>query len=48
MGLFYEFLWRIPIYWVLIPAIVCAIGAWPFLGGRRDAVETHPVATAQP
>ena len=36
MGLLYGFFWRIPIYWALIPAIACAIGATPFLGGRGD------------
>jgi hypothetical protein len=40
------FFWRIPIYYVLLPAIVGAIGASPFLGGRRDPVDTRPVATA--
>jgi hypothetical protein len=39
------FFWRIPIYWVIIPAIACAIGATPFLGGRRDPMEMRPVAT---
>ncbi|HEY7497737.1 MAG TPA: hypothetical protein VH740_04465 [Vicinamibacterales bacterium] len=37
------FYWRIPIYWILIPAIACAIGAIPFLGGRRDTVEAQPL-----
>jgi hypothetical protein len=45
MGLIDGFFWRIPIYWVIIPAIACAIGALPFLGGRRDPIETRPVAT---
>ena len=35
-GLAGGFFWRIPIYWVLIPAIVCAIGAAPFLGGSHS------------
>jgi hypothetical protein len=29
-----QFYWRIPVYWVIIPAIVIAIGAWPFVGGH--------------
>lgn len=28
------FFWRIPVYWVLVPAIMCALGALPFLRGR--------------
>jgi len=39
------FFWRIPIYFVVIPAIVCAIGASPFLGDRHDPVNTRSVAT---
>jgi hypothetical protein len=39
------FFWRIPIYFVVIPAIVCAIGASPFLGDRHDPVDTQSVAT---
>jgi hypothetical protein len=46
MGLVYGgFFWRIPVYWVVIPAIACAIGASPFLGGRRDPIGTRPIAT---
>jgi hypothetical protein len=52
MAMFHGFFWRIPIYWVIIPALCCAIGAWPFVRGRRDAVSlpspttsgTHSVA----
>ena len=28
------FFWGFPIYWVLVPAIMCALGALPFLRGR--------------
>ena len=45
MGLLFGFFWRIPIYWILIPAIVCALGAYPFLGGRRDRLDPRRVAT---
>jgi hypothetical protein len=31
------FFWRIPIYWVLLPAIASAIGAMPFLGLPRGS-----------
>ena len=31
------FFWRIPVYWVLLPALACALGAWPFLGRRGTA-----------
>jgi hypothetical protein len=48
MGLVFGFFWRIPIYWVIIPAMVCALGAVPFLGDRRDAIQTQPVATTHP
>jgi len=48
MELLYGFFWRIPIYWVIIPAMACAIGASPFLGGRRDPLETRPVAATHP
>jgi hypothetical protein len=44
MGLLFGYFWRIPIYWVIIPALACAIGAFPFLGGWRDPFETRPVA----
>ena len=36
------FFWRIPIYWILIPALVCGIGAAPFLGDRRGPAEARP------
>jgi len=36
-GLILGFFWRIPIYWVLVPAIFCALGALPFLRGRQNA-----------
>jgi hypothetical protein len=45
MGLLSDFFWRIPIYWVIIPAIASAIGAYPFLGRRRDPVDAWPVAS---
>jgi hypothetical protein len=48
VGLFSAFFWRIPVYWVLIPAVVCAIGAIPFLGDPREPLETRPVATTHP
>lgn len=46
MSVLDNFYWRIPVFWVIIPAIACAIGALPFLGDRRDPLETRPVATA--
>lgn len=36
-GVILGFFWRIPIYWVLVPAIFCAIGALPFLRGRQNS-----------
>jgi hypothetical protein len=47
-GLHSEFYWRIPIYWVVIPAVACALGAWPFLRGRSDSdsIDTNTVVTA--
>ena len=39
VGLLFGFYWRIPIYWVLIPAMACAIGASPFLGGWHGPVQ---------
>jgi hypothetical protein len=41
-----SFYWRVPIYWIVIPAIACAVGAWPFLRDRRDALGTRAVASA--
>jgi hypothetical protein len=41
MGLLDGFFWRIPIYWVLIPAIAAAVGAWPFLDGRHGKTPTR-------
>jgi hypothetical protein len=41
------FYWRVPVYWVFIPALVCAVGAWPFLRDRHDAVSASD-ATAAP
>ena len=38
------FLWRFWLYFVVIPAIVCVIGAVPFLGLRRDRIDPPPVA----
>jgi hypothetical protein len=35
-GVMSGFFWRIPIYWVLAPAVICALGAWPFLGGPEN------------
>ena len=34
------FFWRIPIYWVLAPAMICALGALPFLRGGDKARST--------
>jgi hypothetical protein len=42
-----QFFWRIPIYWVIIPAIACALGALPFLGDRRQPTESRPVPATQ-
>ena len=39
------FFWRIPIYWVLAPAIICALGALPFLRGRENAGPRQLVAS---
>jgi len=39
------FYWRIPIFWFVIPAVACAIGAWPFLGNRRNPFGRREVAT---
>ena len=41
MGLSGGFFWRIPVYWVLVPAVLGALGAFAFLGDRRG-----PVASA--
>jgi hypothetical protein len=38
MSILDAFFWRIPIYWVVIPAIACAIGA-----GRFSAVGATPI-----
>jgi hypothetical protein len=43
MGLLYGFFWRIPIYWVIVPGIACAIGAAAFLGGGRHPIEAPPI-----
>jgi hypothetical protein len=48
IGLGHGFYWRIPIYWVVIPAIAGALGAIPFLRDRQDPIDTRPVATALP
>ena len=42
MALFDTFYWRVPVYWAVIPAIACVIGALPFLGGRHDPIEPAP------
>jgi hypothetical protein len=44
MSLIDTFYWMITSYWVIIPALACAIGALPFLGDRRDLEPSHPVA----
>ena len=36
-GVALGFFWRIPIYWVLVPAAMCALGALPFLRGRENS-----------
>jgi hypothetical protein len=43
MSLVDAFYWRIPIYWVFVPAIVCAIGALPFLTDRRNPIDSESV-----
>lgn len=43
-GVMSGFFWRIPIYWVLAPAIICALGASPFLRGRENAGPRQIVA----
>jgi hypothetical protein len=44
-GVVLGFFWRIPIYWVLVPAIMCGLGALPFLRGRRNAGVRQITAT---
>jgi uncharacterized protein (DUF486 family) len=39
------FFWRIPIYWVLAPAVICALGAWPFL--HRENPGPRQIAASQ-
>ena len=46
LAVFAAFYWRVPVYWVLIPAIACALGAWPLLGGRARGFAGPPVAAA--
>jgi hypothetical protein len=46
LGLQSEFYWRVPVYWVIIPALACAIGALPFLRGRSDSIAANTVVTA--
>jgi len=42
------FFWRIPVYWVLVPAVLCTLGALPFLRGRENRdVGAHQVAARQ-
>jgi len=48
MGLVDGFFWRIPIYWVLIPALLGILGAWPFLGGQRRAPAVQPMTPIYP
>lgn len=43
-GLVFGFFWRIPIYWVLVPAVICALGALPFLRGPEKASAPQVVA----
>ncbi len=38
--------WRIPIYWEMIPAIACGLGAWQFLRGQRHPTGMPPGSTA--
>jgi len=40
------FYWRIAIYWVLIPALACAVGAWPRLSGRQRVPQASPATPA--
>ena len=44
MGLGDGFFWRIPIYWVLIPALLGVLGAWPFLGGQGRVASAQPMS----
>jgi len=48
-GLISGFFWRIPIYWVLVPAIACTLGALPFLRGRQhpDHADARQVTATQ-
>jgi hypothetical protein len=48
-GVMSGFFWRIPIYWVLVPAIACALGALPFLRGRENSqdVGARSIAATQ-
>jgi hypothetical protein len=43
MGLSDGFFWRIPVYWVLIPALLGVLGAWPFLSGGHGRVPAQPM-----
>ena len=44
-GVVLGFFWRIPVYWVLVPAVICALGALPFLRGRENAGAQHITAS---
>ena len=39
------FYWRVPIYWVIVPAIACALGAVWFLGDREDPIDARTIKT---
>jgi hypothetical protein len=48
MSLVGGFFWRIPVYWVLIPALLGVLGAWPFLSGGHGRVPAQPMAPMHP
>jgi hypothetical protein len=48
MGLSDGFFWRIPVYWVAIPALLGVLGAWPFLSGGHGRVPAQPMAPMHP
>ena len=48
-GVVLGFFWRIPVYWVLVPAISCALGTIPFLrgGGNNRSGGAREIAATQ-
>ena len=44
-SLTHGFFWRLGLYFVVVPAIVCAIGAIPFMTDRHGPNGAEPIAT---